>query len=150
MGWRQVISRNCCVNTAGTHYFAVGPMRGDGMLVEARLLFASTSSGTFYWGAGISGSNATTLGNYEASTQIVQAGGSIVLVTPRRVHSLFCATARIPVQLVFPCAIKSTGGSWWGVVCVVSPVNAESTWVWLFTVEGEGGSGRPDGGGAGA
>jgi hypothetical protein len=134
--WRQVVSRNCCVNTAGTYYFAVGPMRGEGMLVEARLLFASTSSGTFYWGAGISGSNATTIANYEASTQIVQAGGSIVLVTPRRVHSLFCATARIPIEYVFPCAVRLTGGSWWGVVCVVSPVVAESTWVWMFTIEG--------------
>jgi len=124
-------------------------MRGEGVLIEARLLFAATASGTFYWGVGVSGSNATTQGNYEASNQLVQAGGSIALVTPRRVHSLFCATARIPVELALPCGMNLQGGSWWGIVCVVAPTNNESTWVWLFTVEGPVGLGRSAGGGVG-
>jgi hypothetical protein len=150
VGWRQTISRSCFIDAIDTLFYVCGPLRGFGQLIEVRCMTSVNLAAVIHWGVGLSHSSAPTRANYEASTQIVQAGGFATAALPRRVHPMYWSSLRVPFEWSLPCGINLGGGSWFGVICLVSSTAVASSHVFTFVAEGGPDPGENGGGGTGA
>ncbi len=127
--WRQVGNRFFEFGQLFPIFRIIGPFRGGGMLTEIRTVWNTESRVRVYYGFVVVGSDAETLGNWNAGANVIQRPGHTDIMGVGPLMRLVGSREEFVCELRLPLAIRVPTGAWYVLMTVSSsaPENHDVT-----------------------